>query len=76
MPLASCVNDSVNESVVLNVTPVNTGAKGPELLGVTETELEALLLPFALTAFKVMLYVTPFVSPDILIGLEVKPLDT
>ena len=47
-----------------------------ELPGVTETELEALLLPFALTAFKLMLYVTPFVSPDILIGLEVKPLDT
>ena len=56
--------------------PVNTGGNGPELLGVTETELDAMLLPFELTAFMVMLYVTPFVSPVILIGLEVEPLDT
>jgi hypothetical protein len=70
------VNVIIIVSVVLNVTPVNTGAKGPELLGVTETELDAMLLPFVLTAFTVILYVTPFVSPVIVIGLEIEPLDT
>ena len=64
--------------------PVNTGGKGPELLdvsvgvfvGVTETELDWILLPFELTAFNVIVCVTSLDSPVILIGLDFEPLDT
>ena len=65
MPLASCVNDSVNESVVLNVIPVITGAKGPVFSGVgggvgadkvvTVKVLDSLLFPILLTDFNLIL---------------------
>ena len=54
------------------MTPV--GAPGV-VAGVTKIEVDAAPSPFALTAFKYIVYEVPFVSPVIVTGLAVEPID-